>query len=98
MLLPGRFRFTGDYMARQMRTEQGLAWSFTCAGGSDGRELARTPALLDTQGQWRTMDVSLSVPADCGAVVLQLQTQLGSEALSGLRGQMSFDAFRLAAQ
>ena len=44
------------------------------------------------------MDVSLSVPADCGAVVLQLQTQLGSEALSGLRGQMSFDAFRLAAQ
>ena len=98
VLLPGRFRFTGDYMARQMRTEQGLAWSFTCTGGRDGRELARTPALLDTQGQWRTMDVSLSVPADCGAVVLQLQTQLGSEALSGLRGQMSFDAFRLAAQ
>ena len=36
------------------------------------------------------------VPPDCGgAVALQLQTQLGSEALAGMRGQMTFDAFRL---
>lgn len=96
VLPPGSYAFTGDYRARQMRTEQGLVWTFNCAAG--GRELARTPALLDTQGQWRKMETNVSVPAECGAVMLQLQAQLGSEALSGLRGQMSFDAFRLAAR
>ena len=95
VLPPGSYALTGDYMARQMRTEQGLAWTFNCAAG--GRELARTPPLLDTLGQWRKMAMSVAVPADCPAVMLQLQTQLGSEALSGLRGQMSFDAFRLSA-
>ena len=95
VLPPGSYALTGDYMARQMRTEQGLAWTFNCAAG--GRELARTPPLLDTLSQWRKMAMSVAVPADCPAVMLQLQTQLGSEALSGLRGQMSFDAFRLSA-
>ncbi len=96
VLPPGSYGFTGDYMGRQMRTEQGLAWSFNCVAG--GRELARTPALLDTQGQWRSMTLTLAVPPDCPAVLLQLQTGLGSEALTGLRGQMSFDAFRLASR
>ena len=96
VLAPGTYQFTGDYMARQMRTEQGLAWSFNCVAG--GRELARTHPLKDTQGQWQKMDVGLSVPADCPAVVLQLQTQLVSEALSGLRGQMSFDALALSSR
>jgi hypothetical protein len=96
VLPPGSYGFAGDYMGRQMRTEQGLVWTFNCVAG--GRELARTPALLDTQGQWRSMSVALAVPPDCTAVVLQLQTGLGSEALTGLRGQMSFDAFRLEAR
>lgn len=96
VLPPGRYQFTGDYMSRQMRTEQGLAWRFTCSAGS--RELARTAPIRDTRGQWRQMDLVLSVPADCGAVVLQLRTELQSEALSGLRGQVGFDAFRLAAR
>jgi len=94
VLAPGTYQFTGDYMARQMRTEQGLTWSFSCVAG--GRELARTDPLKDTQGLWQKMDLSLSVPADCPAVVLQLQTQLGSEALRGLRGQMSFDALAVS--
>jgi hypothetical protein len=96
VLPPGSYGFAGDYMGRQMRTEQGLVWTFNCVAGD--RELARTPALLDTQGQWRSMSVALAVPPDCTAVVLQLQTGLGSEALTGLRGQMSFDAFRLEAR
>lgn len=94
VLLDGDYRFTGKYLAQRMRTEQGLIWTFTCARG--GRELARTPPLLDTRGQWQPISVTITVPADCsGAVALQLQTQLGSEALSGLRGQMRFDAFRM---
>ena len=94
VLLDGDYRFTGKYMAQRMRAEQGLVWTFTCARG--GRELARTPPLLDTRGQWQPISVALTVPPDCsGAVALQLQTQLGSEALSGLRGQMRFDAFRM---
>lgn len=96
VLPPGNYGFAGEYMARQMRTEQGLAWRFICSAG--GRELGRSPPLMDTQGQWRRMDVGLSVSGECGAVFLQLETQLGSEAMSGLRGQMSFDAFRLAPQ
>jgi hypothetical protein len=72
VLPPGSYGFAGDYMGRQMRTEQGLVWTFNCVAG--GRELARTPALLDTQGQWRSMSVALAVPPDCTAVVLQLQT------------------------
>lgn len=93
VLPPGSYAFAGDYMGRQMRTEQGLVWTFNCVAG--GRELARTPALLDTQGKWNGMSVALAVPTDCSAVMLQLKVQLDSEALAGLRGQMSFDAFRL---
>ena len=96
VLPPGSYGFAGDYMGRQMRTEQGLVWTFNCVAGD--RELARTPALLDTQGQWHAMSVALAVPPDCRAVVLQLKAQLDSEALAGLRGQMSFDAFRLEAR
>ena len=96
VLPPGGYTLSGEYMARQMRTEQGLAWSLSCSAG--GRELARSAPLLDTQGQWRSLKLALDVPGDCAAVVLQLQTQLGSEALAGLRGQMSFDAFGLAAR
>ena len=96
VLPPGSYGFAGDYMGRQMRTEQGLVWIFNCVAG--GRELARTTALLDTQGQWHAMSVALTVPPDCRAVVLQLKAQLDSEALAGLRGQMSFDAFRLEAR
>jgi hypothetical protein len=93
-LLDGAYLLNGQYMAQRMRTEQGLVWTFTCA--RDGRELARTPPLMDTRGQWLPFSVAVSVPPDCsGAVALQLQTQVGFEALAGLRGQMSFDAFRL---
>ena len=94
VLVDGDYTFTGKFMARNMRTVQGLALTFTCVAG--GRELARSPALADTQGQWQPLSVALTVPPDCGgAVALQLQTQLGSEALAGLRGQMAFDGFKL---
>lgn len=92
VLLDGDYVLTGDYMARRMRTEQGLVWLINCA--NDGRELARTPPLLDTQGVWKKLQLPFTVPAGCGnAVVLQLRTSLGSEALAGMRGQMHFDNF-----
>jgi hypothetical protein len=95
VLFPGRYAFAGRFMAQRLRAGTGLVWTFSCTAG--GAELARTPPLTDTQGRWQDLSVPLEVPANCGAVLLQLKTQLGSDALAGLRGEAYFDAFALSA-
>ncbi len=97
LVLPeGEYVFTGQYMARKLRSEQGLVWTFSCAGKR--QESARSSAMLDTQGVWKKLEVTFAVPSDCGAIALQLQTSLTSEALTGLRGQMFFDDFSVLTQ
>jgi len=94
VLLPGSYAFTGRFMARRLRAGTGLTWVFSCAAG--GTELARTPALTDSQGKWQDLSLPLLVPAGCGAVLMQLRTQVGSDALAGLRGEAYFDDFLLS--
>lgn len=94
VLLHNRFVFTGQFMAAKLRTNEGLVWAFQCT--SDGREIARSPALKDTAGEWRPFTVEFDIPANCGqAVALQLQTFAPYEAATGLRGEAMFDNFRL---
>jgi hypothetical protein len=94
VLFPGGYVFQGRFMARRLRAGAGLGWIFTCTAG--GAELARTPPLLDTQGRWQEISVPMDVPSGCGAVALQLRTQLGSDALAGVQGDAYFDDFQLA--
>jgi hypothetical protein len=95
MLPPGRYRFAGDFQSSDLRSNEGLGWVFSCAGGNR-RELARTPALKATGRTWQTTGVSLEVPAECGlGVALSLQTQAPYEARTGLRGEVLFDRFTL---
>ena len=94
VLFPGSYAFHGRFMARRLRAGAGLSWVFTCAAG--GAELARTPLLTDTQGRWQDVSVPVDVPSGCGAVSMQLRTQLGSDALAGVQGDAYFDDFQLA--
>ncbi|MDB5883933.1 MAG: hypothetical protein JWR74_104 [Polaromonas sp.] len=97
MLLHPRYTLSGQFMTSKLRVNDGLAWSLQCAG--NGREIARTPALKDTNRQWRDFKVDFEVPAGCGpAVTLQLQTFAPYEAVAGVRGQASFDDFKLEAR
>jgi hypothetical protein len=91
---PGRYRLRGEYMSRQLRMEQGLAWNVHCtaskarAGGS--------PALGDTNGAWQPFAFEFSLPDDCGLVAsLQLETFVPTEAALGGRGRVAFDALSL---
>lgn len=90
----GRYRLRGDYMARQLRTEQGLAWTLRCTASK--ASAGSSPPLVDTGGHWRTFTFEFSVPEGCGTVAsLQLETYAPFEAALGLRGQAAFDAFML---
>ncbi len=94
MLMGNRYTLSGEFMTMRLRTEQGLTWALRCVVG--GREVAHTPPLKDTSGQWQPMELAFDVPAGCGpALVLQLQTVLPEEALGGLRGEVRFDNLQL---
>lgn len=93
VLFSGTFRFSGRYMSRRLRAGEGLVWLARCT--DTGAELASTQPLLDTDGRWTDLAMSLEVPDGCGAVQLQLRTQRASDALAGLQGDAYFDEFRL---
>ena len=97
VLLHNRFVLSGQFMTSSLRVNEGLAWVLQCVSGN--REIARTPALKDTAGQWRPFTVEFELPSGCGqAVALQLQTFAPYEAATGLRGQATFDDFKLEAR
>ena len=95
LVLPGnRYALRGEFMTSQLRAEHGLAWVVLCVAG--GRELARTPALKETDGKWLPLALEFELPPACGpAVSLQLQTFAPEDALGGLRGRAVFDNFKL---
>lgn len=95
VLLPGNYSFSGRYMTRRLRAGAGLTWTFTCT--SSKNELGRTVPIKDTKGRWQDMNLQLVVPNACGSVSMQLQTELRSDALSGLQGEAHFDEFKLVA-
>jgi hypothetical protein len=90
----GRYRLRGEYMAHQLRMEQGLAWNVQCTGSA--ASAGRTVALGDTAGAWEPFALEFTVPAGCGAVAsLQLETFAPFEAALGARGRVAFDAISL---
>lgn len=94
VLPPGAYRFSGTYRSRGLRSNEGLAWVFTCA--SNRQELARTAAIKDSARGWEKISAAVPVPRDCGVgVQLSLQTFAGYEATTGLRGEVWFDQFEL---
>jgi hypothetical protein len=96
-LLSGRYRFSGQFMSRKLRSSEGLTWIFSCV--ATAKEFARSAALSDTGGQWQSFSVELAVPSDCGpAVTVQLQTMATYEAVSGIKGLALFDNLKLSRQ
>jgi len=90
----GRYRLRGEYMAQQLRMENGLAWTVQCT--TSRASAGRTAALGDTGGSWEPFTLDISVPPGCGAVVsLQLETFAPFEAGLGARGRVAFDALSL---
>lgn len=93
-LAAGRWRLKGEYAARQLRSEEGLAWTVRCTASA--AQPGRSAALADTSGAWRPFEFEFTVRPDCGlAVALQLETFAPSEAVLGARGRVAFDAFSL---
>lgn len=94
VLLGNHYVFQGQFMANRLNVKEGLTWALLCA--TDGREVARTPVLKETGGEWRPFMIEFELRPGCGpAVSLQLQTVAPYEALTGLRGQVMFDNFKL---
>jgi hypothetical protein len=90
----GKYRLQGEYEARQLRTEHGLAWTVTCPAGQT--QAGKSDALGDTAAAWRPFSFEFSVPPGCGQVVSrQLETDSPSQAALGARGRIAFDAFSL---
>jgi hypothetical protein len=90
----GSYRLRGDYMARQLRTDQGLAWVLRCTASKAPAET--TPPLLDTGGDWRSFSFEFSVPTGGGLVAsLPLENYAPLEAARGRPGPIAFDGFML---
>ena len=95
-LAPGTYRLHGEYTAPKLRSEEGLAWSVQCVAGSKAA-IGRSAALRETGGVWRSLDFEFTVPPDCGPVAsLQLDPAAPYEATTGMKGNVSLDAFSLA--
>ena len=94
LLLDKRYLLSGQFMTARFQANEGLAWTVNCA--NDGREIARTPAIQDTSALWQPFSFEFEVPSSCAnAVTLQLQTYAPYESGTGLRGQVTFDDFKL---
>ena len=94
VLLDHRYLLSGQFMTARLQTNEGLAWTVNCA--NDGREIARTTAIKDTSALWQAFRLEFEVPSNCAnAVTLQLQTYAAYESSTGLRGQVTFDDFKL---
>ena len=90
----GRWRLRGDYSARQLRMEQGLAWAVQCTAAAS--QAGRSAALADTAGSWQRFAFEFAIPGGCGLVSsLQLEAFAPFEAALGARGQIAFDNFSL---
>ena len=94
VLLDKRYLLSGQLMAARFQANEGLAWTVNCA--NDGREISRSPAIKDTSSLWQPFSFEFEVPSNCvNAVTLQLQTYAPYESGTGLRGQVTFDDFKL---
>jgi hypothetical protein len=94
ILIDRTYRLKGQFMARKLRVNEGLAWVFSCVATK--KEIARSAPLKDTAGNWQNFSVTVSVPAGCGdAIALELQTQAPYESIAGVAGTASFDNLQL---
>lgn len=92
----GRYRLDGEYHARALRMDQGLAWTLDCTQSQAKATTWRSPALLGTGEGWQPFSFEFTVPPACGSVAtLQLETFAPYEAQAGARGHLTFDALRL---
>lgn len=90
----GMYRLRGEYLARELRIEHGLAWSVGCTG--KGAQTGKSGPLHDTAGRWQPFSFEFSVPRECGFMArLQLETHEPVEAVLGARGRVAFDALSL---
>ena len=101
-LPPGTYLFKGEYQSADLRSQEGLAWVFSCTGNGNGNgnanggELARSPALNRTGPEWREFSARIKVNKECGSgVALSLQTQAPYESKTGQQGEVRFDHFTL---
>jgi hypothetical protein len=94
LLSPGRYLLEGEYLASELRTAQGLVWAVRCA--RDGREVARSAAMLPDGRNWRTWRLEFEFPAECGlGGTLELKPQAAFESVAGMKGEALFDRLRL---
>jgi hypothetical protein len=90
----GRYRLRGDYVANQLRFENGLAWTVRCS--TAGAQVAGRSAALGNTESWRPFQFEFVIPPGCGAVAtIQLEPLTQVDAAVGTRGRASFDSFAL---
>ncbi|HMN20906.1 MAG TPA: hypothetical protein PKA16_05880 [Ottowia sp.] len=95
LVLPGpRYRLRGQYLARDLVTQEGLVWALRCASG--GERWAQSAPLLDTRGRWQGFEITFQPPPECGAAVaLRLEPTAPWEARAGMLGTVLLDDFTI---
>jgi hypothetical protein len=69
-LAPGRYVFSGDYKAEDLKTDSGLVWRVHCLEGKSGLIHFSTP--LSGNRQWDHFETRFDVPQDCATQQLYL--------------------------
>lgn len=91
--LSGNYELRGQYTAARLNTTEGLVWRLRC---SSGQLVAESPPLLETGGMWKTFEIDIALPPDCGETAsLQLETIAAYDTAAGFKGRISFDAMHL---
>jgi len=88
----GAYRLRWRYRLDSLETPRGLQWVAACA--NTGATLGES-GLMAGDSPWRDSELSLRVPADCGAVQLKLQLAARIAAESAAYGTAWFDTVRL---
>ena len=88
----GAYRLRWRYRLDSLDTPRGLQWVAACA--NTGATLAES-GLMAGDSPWRDSELTLRVPADCGAVQLKLQLAARIAAESAAYGTAWFDTVRL---
>jgi hypothetical protein len=90
---PGKYIYSGEFKAENLKTESGLVWRIFCQEA--GHELLATSATLSGTRQWDSFDVRFDVPPNCPTQVLLLRIWSPATLDQKISGRAYYDNLRI---
>ncbi len=89
---PGKYQVSFEFMAQNLKSEQGLIWKVSCV---DGAELGISEA-LHKSGPWQTATFLIEVSkSNCNSQVLRLESASSADLDTKISGKIYFDEFKI---